>query len=164
MNNFKIQTRAAMVSVNQFSILCEGENVVAGSRLGGIHRYGGPILFLILWIIFLLFALSQIDAGFRFPWSRSTRLLRPAGDLEKLNHALKTTNPDVLAEVEHANSPSTKDPLRVLNISKFFGSNKVVDNVSFTIPQSSLFVLLGPNGAGKTTTFDIIRGSSKVLA
>lgn len=91
-----------MVSVNQFSILCEGENVVAGSGLGGIHRYGGPILFLILWIIFLLFVLSQIDAGFRIPWSRSTRLLRPAGDLERLGNALKTTNPDVLAEVEHA--------------------------------------------------------------
>lgn len=154
-----------MVSVNQFSILCEGENVVAGAGLGGIHRYGGPILFLILWIIFLLFVLSQIDAGLRLPWSRSTRrLLQPAGDLEKLDYALKTMNSDVLAEVEHANSPSTTDPLRVLNISKFFGSNKVVDNVSFTIPKSSLFVLLGPNGAGKTTTFDIIRGSFKVLA
>jgi ATP-binding cassette subfamily A (ABC1) protein 3 len=143
-----------MVSVNQFSILCEGENVVAGSGLGGIHRYGGPILFLILWIMFLLFVLSQIDAGFRIPWSRSTRLLRPAGDLEKLDdYAPKTTNPDVLAEVEHANSPSTTDPLRVLNISKFFGSNKVVDNVSFTIPKSSLFVLLGPNGAEENHDF-----------
>ena len=162
---FKIQTRAAMVSVNQFSILCEGDRVVTGAGLGGIHRYGGPIVFLILWIIFLLFVLSQIDAGFRLPWSRSMKkLLRPAGDLEKLDYALKTMNPDVLAEVEHANSPSTTDPLRVLNISKFFGSNKVVDNVSFTIPKDSLFVMLGPNGAGKTTTFDIIRGSSKVLS
>ncbi|MDF2436159.1 MAG: ABC-type multidrug transport system, ATPase component [Bacteroidota bacterium] len=33
-----------------------------------------------------------------------------------------------------------------------------VDDISFTIPNSSIFGLLGPNGAGKTTTISVLCG------
>ncbi|MCE3281213.1 MAG: transporter ATP-binding protein [Bacteroidetes bacterium] len=36
-----------------------------------------------------------------------------------------------------------------------------VNDISITIPQSSIFGLLGPNGAGKTTTISIISGLLK---
>ncbi|TFG83144.1 MAG: ABC transporter ATP-binding protein [Spirochaetales bacterium] len=50
------------------------------------------------------------------------------------------------------------DILRVENLSKYYGSVKAVDNVSFAIPEGICFGLLGPNGAGKTTTIEIMEG------
>ncbi len=41
-------------------------------------------------------------------------------------------------------------------ISKSFGAQVAVDNVSFAVEAGEIFGLLGPNGAGKTTTIRII--------
>jgi len=53
---------------------------------------------------------------------------------------------------------SSQDGLRVLNLSKRFGKNLAVNNVTFGVPRSEVFALLGPNGAGKSTTISLIRG------
>ena len=50
------------------------------------------------------------------------------------------------------------DPLRVIHVSKRYGSNRAVENVSFGVGKDTIFAMLGPNGAGKTSTFNIIRG------
>jgi ABC-2 type transport system ATP-binding protein len=42
--------------------------------------------------------------------------------------------------------------LEVRNLSKSFDGVKAVDNVSFSVPEGSVFGLIGRNGAGKTTT------------
>lgn len=42
--------------------------------------------------------------------------------------------------------------LEVKNLSKSFNGLKAVDNVSFLVPEGSVFGLIGRNGAGKTTT------------
>lgn len=48
--------------------------------------------------------------------------------------------------------------LELKNITKYFNSNLVLDNISFTVPKGEIFGLIGPNGAGKTTTLRIILG------
>ena len=48
--------------------------------------------------------------------------------------------------------------LKIENISKTFGKNLVVDNLSFEINKPDVFGLLGTNGAGKTTTIRMILG------
>jgi ABC-2 type transport system ATP-binding protein len=46
--------------------------------------------------------------------------------------------------------------LSLSNISKSYGSLQALKNVSFTIPEGSVFGILGPNGSGKTTLLSII--------
>lgn len=44
------------------------------------------------------------------------------------------------------------------NITKYFGKQKALDSVSFTIGKGELVGFLGPNGAGKSTMMKIITG------
>lgn len=48
--------------------------------------------------------------------------------------------------------------LQLENIKKYYATQKAVDDISFSIPQGSIFGLLGPNGAGKTTLLRMITG------
>jgi len=48
--------------------------------------------------------------------------------------------------------------LSIRNLSKSFGSHKVLDNISFDVPEGSVFGFIGANGAGKTTTMKMILG------
>ncbi|MBO9465092.1 ABC transporter ATP-binding protein [Tropicibacter sp. R15_0] len=50
----------------------------------------------------------------------------------------------------------------VLNgVSKAFGDETALDNVTMTVPDGSFVVLLGPTGAGKTTTLRMVSGLDK---
>ena len=44
----------------------------------------------------------------------------------------------------------------VENLSKIYGSQKAVDDISFEVKQGEILGFLGPNGAGKSTTMKII--------
>ena len=50
------------------------------------------------------------------------------------------------------------DAIVVDNFTKSYGSNRVVDHLTFTVHQGEVFALLGPNGAGKTTTIETLEG------
>ncbi|MFC4271331.1 ATP-binding cassette domain-containing protein [Sneathiella chungangensis] len=48
------------------------------------------------------------------------------------------------------------------NVSKSFGADIALDDVTMTIPDGAFVVLLGPTGAGKTTTLRLISGLEKL--
>ena len=51
--------------------------------------------------------------------------------------------------------------ITVNNISKIYGTQKAVNNISFTINKGEIVGFLGPNGAGKSTTMKMITGYLK---
>ena len=51
--------------------------------------------------------------------------------------------------------------ITVNNLSKIYGAQKAVNNISFTINKREIVGFLGPNGAGKSTTMKMITGYLK---
>ena len=48
--------------------------------------------------------------------------------------------------------------IHVKNLSKTYGEQRAVDNISFSVNQGEIVGFLGPNGAGKSTTMKMITG------
>lgn len=53
-------------------------------------------------------------------------------------------------------SPFIQMSIKVSHITKFYGTQKALDDVSFDIPGKQVVGFLGPNGAGKSTMMKII--------
>ena len=48
--------------------------------------------------------------------------------------------------------------IELLSVSKQFGANRIVDDISLAIPKGKFVSILGPSGCGKTTTLNMIAG------
>lgn len=53
------------------------------------------------------------------------------------------------------------DALKINNLHKSFGKNTIINGLSMSIPENTIFGFLGKNGAGKTTTMKMILGFLK---
>ena len=51
--------------------------------------------------------------------------------------------------------------LKTENISKTYGSQRVLDNVSLTVNKGDIYGFIGENGAGKTTVIRVVTGLTK---
>jgi len=64
-----------------------------------------------------------------------------------------------MANGQAQNMPvSSNEAIVVDNLTKSYGSHRVVDQLHFTVHKGEVFALLGPNGAGKTTTVETLEG------
>ena len=59
---------------------------------------------------------------------------------------------------EALNSNRGPVAIRLVNLTKNFGSFKACDQVNFKVHKNEIFCLLGHNGAGKTTTINMLTG------
>ncbi|KAF4826172.1 ATP-binding cassette sub-family A member 3 [Colletotrichum tropicale] len=147
--------RAMFLTLNLFSTACDGRQLAPNP--GGMLQYGGLILYLVVQSILLFGILVWADSGsvgssIRRLWQR--RHPEPedpsSSDEELANELNRVTT-----------TQNNDDGLRVMHLTKTFGKNTAVDNVTFGIQRGEVFALLGPNGAGKSTTISLIRGDLK---
>ncbi len=54
--------------------------------------------------------------------------------------------------------------LELQGLTKAFGSQRAVDQISLTVPEGEIVALLGPSGCGKTTTLRMIAGFERPSA
>jgi len=130
-----------------FAVACKGDNLAPYP--GAITLYGGPILYLVLQCLALFGFLLWWDSG---PISNRFRKSYRSQDAEETD----TPGPGVTEELHRVNS--SNDGLRVLHITKAYGSNVAVEDVTFGVARGEVFALVGPNAAGKSTTISLIRG------
>lgn len=58
--------------------------------------------------------------------------------------------------------PSQNEPVvECRNLTHYYGTRLIFENVNFTVRRGSIFGLLGKNGTGKTTTINILNGFLK---
>jgi len=58
-----------------------------------------------------------------------------------------------------AHTNSREQLVSVKNVSRYYGKNKAVDNISFDVHRGEVLGLLGPNGAGKSSTMQMLTGN-----
>ncbi|KAI0385976.1 P-loop containing nucleoside triphosphate hydrolase protein [Hypomontagnella monticulosa] len=153
---FPIQNlmRGLAVSLNMYIVRCRGQTMITDPS--SIYAFGGPIMLLILQIIGLFCLLLWLEGG-SFAWIMKPKPLPPAAVTDAEKSGFSSGRPDVDAETARVES-SDVDLLRALHVSKRFGNNVAVDDVSLGLRENEILALLGPNGAGKTTMINMIRG------
>lgn len=63
---------------------------------------------------------------------------------------------------ENGRRETMKNVVEIRNLTKTYGKNRGVTNVSLSIGQGDIFGFLGPNGAGKSTTIRSMLGFLKI--
>lgn len=144
--------RAVLIGLNVCAVSCRnGAHISYG---GSFYAYGGPIFYLCLQIVFLFCLLRWLDRG-HMPVQARRR--NSEGDEERIAWSTRSEVED--EKIRAVTSES--DPIRVLGVTKVFGSTMAVRNATFGVQKGEILVVLGPNGGGKSTLFDMIRGQMR---
>ncbi|SMR48487.1 unnamed protein product [Zymoseptoria tritici ST99CH_1E4] len=147
--------RALLVSMNIYSLSCD--EAILASYGGAMDLYGGPILYLVLQFILLVTLLIFYESGGSLEaFGIHIGPAKKHKDHEDDEKGIVGSDAELGEEIHRLSSMN--DGLRVQHISKTFGRNKAVDDISFGILPSEKFAFIGPNGAGKSSSISLIRG------
>ena len=138
------------IGLNVDVIACRNDSHI--SYGGSIYAYGGPILYLCIQVCFYLWLLLWLEGVHILPAYLRNLLRRK--NTERAHFETSEEVEDEKTRVEQVES----DLLRVLHVTKSFGLNVAVEDVSFGVSEGEILALLGPNGAGKSTIVNMIRG------
>ncbi|MDI9614591.1 ABC transporter ATP-binding protein [Methanothermobacter sp.] len=72
-----------------------------------------------------------------------------------MNHIIKLLEMKTLPESCESREPEKFD-IEFENVTFYYEEKKILDNISFRVPENSITALVGPSGAGKTTITNLI--------
>lgn len=113
----------------------------------------GHIAYLLVYSVALLYILVLSDSG-RFSFVQKATLSWSLKRSPPLSITTVVPSQDVVDEALAV--AESQDTLRVVNVSKSFGGEKALVDISLGVSRDTVFASLGPNGAGKTTLINTI--------
>jgi ABC-2 type transport system ATP-binding protein len=117
-----------------------------------------------IWVLIILFVSTGIGAILYFAVGRQVQTIieeseTGADQPDVQDRARRAV--DLLYGREGDSAESNGPPaIEMRGLSKVFGTNLALDNVTLSVPQGSVYGFLGPNGAGKSTGLNILAGLS----
>ncbi len=137
-------TRASWVSANLFNLLCDGRGGFSNVPNRALEKFGGPILYLVLWILVAGALTVFLDEGIPISLIARKLLRRDKLSLKEDAEAdLRMPGAGVAQEAQRANDPANSDILKVQHLTHNYGPLVVVDDVSFSLPAAETFALVG---------------------
>jgi len=70
--------------------------------------------------------------------------------------AIEQVGPEALGPIPQLTTGITGAPLDAVNVSAWFGTNRVLSRVSLSMPPGTVTALIGPSGCGKSTFLRIL--------
>jgi ATP-binding cassette subfamily F protein uup len=89
--------------------------------------------------------------------ARTTKQKARIGRFEKLSEQVSETRDEKL-EISVGSSRLGKKVIELLDISKAFGGEKLIEGFSYIVLRNDRVGIIGPNGSGKSTLINIISG------
>lgn len=97
--------------------------------------------------------------GVAKPWHYPFTWCRKSRSNDKPINIYTNLELSQISNEDHEADPSNLSPgIQIRNLSKTFGQQTVVKNLSLNMYEDQITVLLGHNGSGKTTTMSILSG------
>jgi ABC-2 type transport system ATP-binding protein len=92
----------------------------------------------------------------RTPYNTTKNII--VQDISERQYICMSADAQTTTRIAQSSALQGDEAIVVDNFSKSYGSNRVVDQLNFTVRRGEIFALLGPNGAGKTTTVETLEG------